>query len=263
MIPSIPYKKKRLGQHFLHDKNIAKKITNSLTLAGKQYGTLIEIGPGEGMLSQYLKDKNLELYLIEVDKELIPALTINFPELRNHIINEDFLKFNLEKINASQMGIIGNFPYNISSQIVFKIIENRLRIPEMVGMFQKEMAERICAHPHSKTYGIISVLAQAFYDTNKLFNVPKTVFIPPPNVESQVIRMIRKHPAELECNENLFFKVVKLAFSQRRKKLRNTLKPLLTDINRFDTSILDKRAEMLSLSEFITLTKQIGETNIK
>ena len=245
--------KKHLGQHFLNDENIAKKIADTLTL--KNYETVLEIGPGMGVLTKYLLQKRLNTYVIEIDSESVEYLKGHYLQLHGKIIEKDFLKYDIsEDLDDSSFAVIGNFPYNISSQIVFKTLEYRDQIPEFSGMFQKEVAERICATHGNKTYGILSVLAQAFYDTEYLFTVSETVFTPPPKVKSGVMRMIRKENFTLPCDEKLLFRVVKSAFQQRRKTMRNSLKSF---IKNDDTKIMDifsKRPEQLSVQEFIDLT---------
>ena len=257
MLQGKPYKKKYLGQHFLHDKNIARKIACSLQLDGKAYQSLLEIGPGEGMLTSFIIDKEIDLFLVEIDSDLLPKLEVRFPSLQGKIINEDFLKLDINSLNISSFGVIGNFPYNISSQILFKILENRDKIPEMVGMFQKEVAERITAKEGSKTYGKLSVLLQAFYDIRLLFKVSNQVFSPPPKVESAVIRMQRKADYQLDCNEDLFMQLVKQAFSQRRKTLRNALSAFSNRLTNVPAHYLDKRAEMLDFNDYIIISKYI------
>lgn len=245
--------KKYLGQHFLNDENIAKKIVDTLTLEG--YKNVLEIGPGMGVLTKYLLQKDITTYVIEIDLESVEYLKANYLNLANRIIEKDFLKYDLNDVfNEEPFAIIGNFPYNISTQIVFKALEMRNQIPEFSGMFQKEVAQRICEKEGSKKYGILSVLTQAFYNAEYLFTVPPQVFNPPPKVESGVLRLTRKEDYTLPCNEKLFFKVVKTAFQQRRKTLRNSLKTFnLSDILREDV-IFGKRPEQLSVSEFIKLT---------
>lgn len=255
--------KKHLGQHFLKDENIAKKIGDTLTLQG--YDKVIEIGPGMGVLTKYILQKDIDVIAMDLDTESIEYLNTNFrlehnDVLRNtqdfKVIEADFLKFDLSKVfNQEQFAITGNFPYNISTQIVFKTIENKDRIPEFTGMFQKEVAQRICEKEGSKAYGILSVLTQAFYDAEYLFTVPPSVFNPPPKVDSGVLRLIRKENYdELPCDEKLFFRVVKTAFGQRRKTLRNSLKTfqLIEEIKVLD--ILNKRPEQLSVDQFLELT---------
>jgi 16S rRNA (adenine1518-N6/adenine1519-N6)-dimethyltransferase len=248
--------KKHLGQHFLNDESIAQRIADSLTLSG--YKKVLEIGPGMGVLTKYLLEKPIETYVIEIDTESVEYLRSHYIKLSDKIISEDFLKYDVSKaISNEPFAIIGNFPYNISTQIVFKTLELRDQIPEFSGMFQKEVAERICSKKGSKVYGILSVLAQAFYDVEYLFTVPPTVFNPPPKVDSGVMRMIRKENYQLPCSEKLLFTVVKTAFNQRRKTLRNSLKSLnLSDILRND-SIFDLRPEQISVEQFIELTQKI------
>ncbi|WP_313808345.1 16S rRNA (adenine(1518)-N(6)/adenine(1519)-N(6))-dimethyltransferase RsmA [Flavobacterium sp.] len=253
--------KKHLGQHFLNDENIAQKIGDALTLEG--YGKVLEIGPGMGVLTKYLLDKPTETYVIEIDTESVEYLNAHYPKLHGKIISKDFLKYNLKEVFGEEpYAIIGNFPYNISSQIVFKTLELRDQIPEFAGMFQKEVAERICEKKGSKTYGILSVLTQAFYDTEYLFTVSEHVFTPPPKVKSGVMRMRRKEDYKLPCDEKLFFNVVKSAFNQRRKTLRNSLKSFnLSDNLRLD-SIFDLRPEQISVEEFIVLTQKIAADGV-
>jgi 16S rRNA (adenine1518-N6/adenine1519-N6)-dimethyltransferase len=249
--------KKHLGQHFLKDEFIAEKIANTLTEKG--YKNVLEIGPGMGVLTKYLLKKNLTTSVIEIDRESIDYLKVHFLNLSNRIINADFLKIDIPKIfNGEPFAIIGNFPYNISTQIVFKTIENRDLIPEFSGMFQKEVAQRIAEKAGSKKYGILSVLTQAFYDVEYLFTVPPSVFNPPPRVESGVIRLIRKEDYSLPVDVPFFFKVVKTAFNQRRKTLRNSLKSFqLSDKLREDV-IFAQRPEQLSVHQFIELTKKLA-----
>ncbi len=253
--------KKHLGQHFLKDELIAQKIADSLT--EKDYKNVLEIGPGMGVLTKYLLKKKFTTHVIEIDTESVEYLQAHYLNLANRIISKDFLKINLEDyFGKEQVAIIGNFPYNISTQIVFKTLENKHQIPEFSGMFQKEVAERIAEKAGSKKYGILSVLAQAFYKVEYLFTVPPTVFDPPPKVDSGVIRLIRKENYTLPVDEKLFFKVVKTAFQQRRKTLRNSLKTLnLSDSLREDT-IFAKRPEQLSVEEFISLTSKIEKDAI-
>jgi len=249
--------KKHLGQHFLKDEFIAEKIANTLTEKG--YKNVLEIGPGMGVLTKYLLEKSFTTSVIEIDRESIEYLNVHFLNLSSRIINADFLKIDISKIfNGEQFAIIGNFPYNISTQIVFKTIENRDLIPELSGMFQKEVAKRIAEKPGSKVYGILSVLTHAFYDVEYLFTVPPTVFNPPPKVESGVIRLIRKEDYSLPVDVPFFFKVVKTAFNQRRKTLRNSLKTFqLSDKLREDV-IFAQRPEQLSVHQFIELTKKLA-----
>ena len=250
--------KKHLGQHFLTDEQIASDIADSLTEKG--YKNVLEIGPGMGVLTKYLLKKDLKTYVIEIDTESVEYLKAHYLNLADRIISKDFLKINLvDFFGDEQVAIIGNFPYNISSQIVFKTIENRDQIPEFGGMFQKEVAERICASHGSKTYGILSVLAQAYFDVEYLFTVPPSVFNPPPKVDSGVMRMIRKDNYTLPVDDQLFKKVVKTAFNQRRKTLRNSLKSLnLSDKLRED-AIFAMRPEQISVQDFISLTAKIEQ----
>lgn len=252
--------KKHLGQHFLTDLNIAQKIADTLTL--KNYHCVLEIGAGMGVLTQFLLKKPIEVFVVEIDKESVNYLEQHFPELENRILAHDFLKLDIASFFKKQpLAIIGNFPYNISSQIVFKLLEIRDLVPEFSGMFQKEVAERICQKAGSKTYGILSVLVQAFYDAEYLFSVSENVFSPPPKVKSGVLRLIRKENYTLNCDEKLFFSVVKNAFQQRRKTLRNSLKTMLYDSIK-EEKIFDKRPEQLSVDDFIWITQQI-EKNLK
>lgn len=248
--------KKHLGQHFLNDESIAQKIAETLTL--KNYNAILEIGPGMGVLTKYLLEKDVVTHVIEIDSESVEYLKANYLNLANRIIEKDFLKFDLNLIFKGQpFAIIGNFPYNISTQIVFKVLEMRNQIPEFSGMFQKEVAERICSKEGSKVYGILSVLTQAFYNAEYLFTVPPNVFNPPPKVDSGVLRLTRKENHSLPCDPELFFKVVKAAFQQRRKTIRNSLKIFnLSDILRED-SIFDKRPEQLNVQQFLELTTRI------
>lgn len=246
--------KKYLGQHFLTDLSIAKNIVDALSFSS--YKTVMEVGPGMGVLTQFLLQKKCKLILVEIDKESVDYLQNHFSNDLN-ILPIDFLKINLAEHITETFAVIGNFPYNISSQILFKVLENKNQIPEVVGMFQKEVAERICAKPNSKVYGIISVLIQCFYEATYLFGVDETVFNPPPKVKSGVLRLTRKTDIS-SIDEKLFFQVVKTAFNQRRKKLRNAVKCF--SIENLDPTIdafLEKRAEQLSVNDFKTLTEFI------
>lgn len=252
--------KKHLGQHFLTDETIAEKIGDTLSYSG--YANVLEIGPGMGVLTKYLLQKDISTHVIEIDTESVAYLQTNYPQLAPRIIEQDFLKYNLKEVFQDQpFAIIGNFPYNISSQILFKTLEMRDQIPEFSGMFQKEVALRICSKEGSKVYGILSVLTQAFYDAEYLFTVPPSVFNPPPKVDSGVLLLKRKENFTLECDEKLFFRVVKTGFQQRRKTLRNSLKSFEISENLKSNPIFDKRPEQLSVSQFITLTRLI-ETDI-
>jgi len=248
--------KKFLGQHFLEDETIAEKIADSLMLNG--YKNVLEIGPGMGVLTKYLLDKPIKTYVIEIDTESVEYLQANYLNLAPRIIEKDFLKYDLSQTFKDEpFAIIGNFPYNISTQIVFKTLELRHQIPEFSGMFQKEVAKRICSKEGSKVYGILSVLTQAFYNAEYLFTVPPTVFNPPPKVESGVLRLTRKDNYSLPCNEKLFFRVVKQAFQQRRKTLRNSLKTFDLSDNLKANVIFGKRPEQLNVESFIELTTLI------
>lgn len=251
--------KKHLGQHFLNDENIAKKIADTLTL--NNYETVLEIGPGMGVLTKYLLEKDVDTYVIEIDTESVAYLQAHYLKLSNKIIEKDFLKYDLNQVFQNKpFAIIGNFPYNISSQILFKTLEMRDQIPEFSGMFQKEVAERACATHGNKTYGILSVLVQAFYDTEYLFTVSENVFTPPPKVKSGVMRMIRKENYSLPCDEKMFFRVVKTAFQQRRKTLRNSLKSFNLDDTIRAMEIFNKRPEQLAVNDFIDLTLLIEKS---
>lgn len=248
--------KKHLGQHFLKDENIAEKIGNTLTLSG--YSKILEIGPGMGFLTKYLLKKEIDVIAMDLDSESIEFLKNNFPDKNLKILKGDFLKFDLSQLfQEKQFAIIGNFPYNISTQIVFKTLEWKHQIPEFTGMFQKEVAQRICEKEGSKTYGILSVLTQAFYNTEYLFTVPPSVFIPPPKVDSAVIRLKRKKDFNLPCDEKMFFSVVKTAFQQRRKTLRNSLKSFQLSDELKEDGIFDFRPEQLSPKQFMNLTQKI------
>lgn len=245
--------KKHLGQHFLRDENIAQKIADTLSLDG--YKDVLEIGPGMGVLTKYLLKKEITTHVIEIDTESVEYLKNNYLNLASRIYEKDFLKYDLIEIfKTKPFAIIGNFPYNISSQIVFKTLEMRDQIPEFSGMFQKEVAQRICSKEGSKVYGILSVLTQAFYDANYLFTVPPSVFNPPPKVDSGVLLLKRKTNYSLACDEVLFFKVVKTAFQQRRKTLRNSLKTFNLSNNLKANTIFGQRPEQLTVTQFIELT---------
>lgn len=248
--------KKHLGQHFLKDENIARKIADTLSLEG--YSDLLEIGPGMGVLTKYLLEKPVTTYVIEIDTESVEYLREHYPKMDGRIVSKDFLRYDLSEIfRDKQFAIIGNFPYNISTQIVFRTLELRKQIPEFSGMFQKEVAERICEKKGTKAYGILSVLVQAFYDAEYLFTVSEQVFDPPPKVKSGVLRLKRKAHFALPCNEKLFFNVVKTAFNQRRKTLRNSLKTFQLSDNLREDSIFDLRPEQLDYTQFIAITQKI------
>ena len=253
--------KKYLGQHFLKDSSVAQKIADTLTLSG--YDKVLEIGPGMGVLTAFLLQKATTTYAIEIDVELVAYLQDHYPSLSNRIFEADVLKFDFSVAFAgTQFAIIGNFPYNISTQIVFKMLENRRYIPEFSGMFQKEVAQRICVMEGSKAYGILSVLVQTFYHTEYLFTVPPNVFNPPPKVDSAVLRLTRKNDFSLPCSEKHFFSLVKSAFQQRRKTLRNSLKAFNLSDNLKANTIFDKRPEQLSVAAFIELASAIENNQI-
>jgi 16S rRNA (adenine1518-N6/adenine1519-N6)-dimethyltransferase len=247
--------KKYLGQHFLKDMDVARRIADSLTLDGPT--SVLEIGPGMGVLTQFLLENPLiDLTAVELDSESVVYLHEHYPNLT--VIEADFLKMDLKSHFSDKFCIIGNFPYNISSQIFFKMLDNKDSIPCLAGMIQKEVAERIAAPAGSKTYGILSVLMQAYYKIEYLFTVHEHVFDPPPKVKSAVIRFTRNDVSKIDCNEKLFKTVVKTAFNQRRKTLRNSLKPLgIKDDVMFADPIFDKRPEQLDVAAFIDLTKRI------
>jgi len=253
--------KKKLGQHFLKDDNLAKKIVDSFN-ASLNTDNILEIGPGMGALTKHLLPIpiNSVVKLAEIDQDSISYLITKFPELNGAIISADFLKMDISTVFKGPFSILGNFPYNISSQIIFKMLAERNRVKLLVGMFQKEVAARICAPPKNKTYGILSVLVQAFYETEYLFTVNPTVFAPPPKVISAVIKLTRNQSSTLPCNEELFFKVVKKSFNQRRKILKNALHPLLNNTVLNESPLLKLRAEQLNVEEFVELTNMIDKS---
>ena len=247
--------KKALGQHFLTDQNIARKIVDQLS---PDLETVIEVGAGTGVLTQYMVNDILDkFYVIEIDTESIDYLKNHFPMLGDHLIHGDFLKARLSDFGQQNLAIIGNFPYNISSQIFFQVLKYKEQVVEVVGMVQKEMAERMAAKEGSKTYGILSVLMQAWYDIDYLFTVHENVFNPPPKVKSAVIKMRRNAVTDLGCDEKLFVTIVKQAFNQRRKTLRNSLRPMLSP-EIIENEVFNKRPEQLSVKEFIALTNLIA-----
>ncbi len=259
--------KKYLGQHFLKDEDIARQISETLSLDG--YKNVIEIGPGTGVLTKYLLMRDINLVAMDLDSDSIVYLNHSFQlehstvlqrEGSFQVVEADFLHYDLNQLfGKEQFAITGNFPYNISTQIVFKMLEIKEQVPEFSGMFQKEVAQRICEKEGSKAYGILSVLVQAFYDAEYLFTVHPEVFDPPPKVQSGVLRLVRKPDSTLDCDEKLFFRVVKAAFNHRRKTIRNSLKSFdLSDELRED-ALFDLRPEQLSVSDFILLTKKIQE----
>lgn len=251
--------KKSLGQHFLKDRTVASRIADSLTGVG--YSSVLEIGPGMGILTGFLLEKGFEDFrVIEIDNESVHYLKTHFPGMKV-IIRGDFLTLDVDACFTGNFAIIGNFPYNISTQIFFKALKHRDKVKEIAGMLQKEVAERICSGPGSKTYGILSVLLQAYYKPEYLFTVHENVFSPPPKVKSGVIRLIRNNVSELDCDELLFFRVVKACFNQRRKTLRNSVKSAF-DLDREDYPEFGLRPEQLSVEQFVRLTNWI-EINIK
>ncbi len=248
--------KKHLGQHFLVDKNICHKIA-------RQYGKhhdcerVLEIGPGMGALTEFLLVEELDVHVMDIDTESIEYLNENFDGLKGKIYESDFLRSDLKKfMGDDKFGVVGNFPYNISSQILFKCLEYRNQIPEIMGMFQKEVAVRVAEKPGTKQYGILSVLLQAFYDISYCFTVDEHVFDPPPKVKSGVIRCVRNERENLDCNEKLFFQVVKMSFNQRRKTIRNSIKSLLVNLQE-PHELLSQRPEQLSVSQFEELTRYV------
>lgn len=247
--------KKHLGQHFLRDMEVARRIAGSLPLDGRT--SVLEIGPGTGVLTQFLlQNPDIDLTAVELDGESVKYLNQHYPQLK--VIEADFLKMDLKTMFQDKFCIIGNFPYNISSQIFFKMLDNKDSIPCLVGMIQKEVAERMAAPAGSKTYGILSVLMQAYYSIDYLFTVHEHVFDPPPKVKSAVIRLTRNDVSKIDCNEQLFKTVVKTAFNQRRKQMRNSLKPLVAkDNTMFADPLFDKRPEQLDVAAFIDLTNRI------
>lgn len=256
--------KKFLGQHFLTDETIARRIVESITALSNQTETdsyhsvtnVLEIGPGMGVLTKYMVDDNrLNLKSVEIDSESVEYLHNHYPTLQ--LVEGDFLKLDLESVFGAAFTLIGNFPYNISSQILFKVYDNRDIVPEVVGMFQKEVAERIVSPPGNKSYGILSVLLSAYYDMEYLFTVPESVFNPPPKVKSAVIRLRRNSRTHLDCDEELFKKVVKAGFNQRRKTLRNALKAMTLNYEQVPAELLDKRAEQLSYQDFEQITNLV------
>lgn len=249
--------KKHLGQHFLNDKNAAQRIVNALdtNLGFKQ---VLEVGPGMGVLSDFLlQNLSYETYLIDVDDESIAFLADKYPDLGDRLIHGDFLQLDFATHFEDKMAVIGNFPYNISSQILFKILDERQKVMQMVGMFQKEVAERCVAKPGNKEYGILSVFLQAYYDVEYLFTVKAGAFNPPPKVLSGVMRMTRNTVEKLDCDERVFWRVVKAGFNQRRKTLRNALSGVIPKDKMSDNPLYEMRAERLEVSDFITLTNEI------
>lgn len=250
------YAKKSLGQNFLINSHIANKIANSLSY--KEYNTVVEVGPGMGAISDYLLQYCKNVFLIEIDKRLVNKLQIQYPDFKERIIHNNFLNWNPDTLGLHTFGLIGNFPYNISSKIIYKLIHYSKFIPECIGMFQKEFFYKIYAHPGSKLYGILSVLIQTYYDIYYLFTVDKNFFSPKSLVTSYVIRFLRKQN-EPQIEKYLFIKIVKNAFNQRRKMLRNVFDSLIKFYNIENLPFLDQRAESLSVNDFIILTTKISK----
>jgi len=249
--------KKHLGQHFLNDRNAARKIVDALdpSLGFRQ---VLEVGPGMGVLSDFLLERDaFETFLIDVDGESIAFLAGKHPELGDRLMHGDFLALDFGASFGDKMAVIGNFPYNISSQILFKVLEERQRVVQLVGMLQKEVAERCVAKPGGRTYGILSVFLQAFYDVEYLFTVRPGAFHPPPKVLSAVIRMTRNTRETLDCDEKLFWRLVRAAFNQRRKTLRNALSAIIPKDKMGDNALYELRAERLSVADFEVLTREI------
>jgi 16S rRNA (adenine1518-N6/adenine1519-N6)-dimethyltransferase len=252
--------KKRLGQHFLTDHNIAQDIVNSLS--EKQHSVL-EVGAGMGILTQFLlQRRDIDLLTVEIDAESVKYLRRHYPVLSEKIIEQDFLTLDLSAIFKDRFSLIGNFPYNISTQILFKVLDYKDYIPEVVGMFQKEVAVRIASPPGNKDYGILSVLLQAFYDIEYLFSVESHVFNPPPNVKSAVIRLVRNNVSDLGCDYQLFKQLVKTAFNQRRKTVRNSLKTISFTDDFTRHPLFDKRPEQLSVADYVFLAKNVKKHNL-
>ncbi len=246
--------KKKLGQHFLNDENIAKKIVDSLIEIDSK-NAVIEIGPGTGVLTKYLiPDVKSDFYALDVDADSIAYLKHNYPKDASKFLLQDFLDMDLKTLVPGKFNIVGNFPYNISSQIMFKVLEHRNDVDVVVGMFQKEVAERLAEKPGTKTYGILSVLLQAFYDIEYLFTVNENVFTPPPRVKSAVIRLQRNKRTSLGCNEELFVKVIKTTFNQRRKTIRNSIRPIMNIDDSMLPPVFKNRPERLGVEEFVELT---------
>ncbi len=253
--------KKSFGQHFLNNEAIAMRIVDGL-IDHSDIGNVLEVGPGQGVLTKHLLVKGRALKLVEADVDMVEYISAAYPQLVDHIYFKDFLKLKLdEAFQGDSFGLIGNYPYNISSQIIFHMIKYKPYIPVMVGMFQKEVADRIVAPHGSKTYGVISVLTQAHYDCEYLFTVNPESFNPPPRVMSAVIRLTRKEES-IDCDESLFKSVVKISFGQRRKMLRNTMKQFIKDPEALKEDLFTKRPEQLSLEDFVSLTKQIETQNL-
>lgn len=252
--------KKHLGQHFLNDENIARDTVGAL-LEKDKTSFIIEVGPGTGVLTQFLINDVENFLAMDVDGESVDYLKLKYPEKKDKIILSDFLEADLQKLAGQKFNVVGNFPYNISSQIMFKVLENKNSVDYVVGMFQKEVAMRLAEKPGSKVYGILSVLLQAYYDIEYLFTVHENVFTPPPKVKSAVIRLTRNSVQNLDCDEVLFKKIVKTTFNQRRKTIRNSVRTLFNN-NELRHPLLDKRPEQLSVAQFVELTKFVEEQTV-
>lgn len=249
--------KKQLGQHFLNNQSIAQRIVDSLDPQLSNY--VLEIGPGMGVLTQFLlQNNNYQTSVIEIDTESVAYLQEHFPQLDDRILGEDFLKFDISAHFDNKVSVIGNFPYNISSQILFRVLDYKDQVPQVVGMFQREVAQRIASPPGNKSYGILSVLLQAYYDIQYLFTVDENEFTPPPKVKSGVIALQRNSVNKLDCDEKLFFRIVKTCFNQRRKTIRNSIKPILKD-QKIDDDLLNKRPEQLDVAQFVILTNLVSQ----
>jgi 16S rRNA (adenine1518-N6/adenine1519-N6)-dimethyltransferase len=247
--------KKHLGQHFLKDDNIARKIVSYLS---NETENVLEIGPGTGILTKHLiHSKTYNYYAFEIDRESVEFLKFQYPDISDRIIYADFLKADMKKVFTKNFSVIGNFPFNISSQILFKVLDHREQVKEVIGMFQKEVAERISSPPGSKKYGILSVLMQAYYRIEYLFTVNENVFFPPPKVKSAVIRLSRNEVKQLDCDEFLFFSIVKTGFNQRRKTLRNSLKKYFFQNSDKVLDLMQKRAEQLTVDDYVYLTQSL------
>lgn len=252
--------KKHLGQHFLNDETIARNIVDAL-LEKDKTTPIIEVGPGTGVLTQHLISEASVFFALDVDTESVEFLKNKYPGKKEQILLSDFLEADLEKIAGTKFNVIGNFPYNISSQIMFKVLEHKNQVSYAVGMFQKEVAMRLAEKPGSKVYGILSVLLQAYYDIEYLFTVNENAFTPPPKVKSAVIRLTRNTVEKLDCDEVLFKKIIKTAFNQRRKTIRNSIRILFNN-NEIRYPLLDKRPEQLSVAQFVELTKFVQENGV-
>jgi 16S rRNA (adenine1518-N6/adenine1519-N6)-dimethyltransferase len=248
--------KKHYGQHFLTDRNVASKIVDFLKV--KEVDHVVELGPGMGVLTEFLLQKDIDCSFVEIDNESVEYLCNRFPNIRGKIIGMDFLKVDIEKQFKGKIAIIGNFPYNISSQILFKMLEYKDKVLELVGMFQKEVAERVTSLPGTRAGGILSIFIQAYYDTENLITLGPESFSPPPKVNSAVIRLVRNSVDKLDCNEKQFASIVKLTFNQRRKMIRNSLKSF-GNIDGFDSEFLTMRPEQLTVADFVKLTNQLEE----